>query len=398
MVTTAAPAAPPAERAGAPSVPLLNSTSLKPQEHEQMELSRSTKDYHPTKASRVVALKPLDVSKSPSIIDTIIGDSAPMQKLKTAITNVARCRSTVLLTGESGTGKELAARTIHDLSDRAGQPFLAINCGALTESLLEAELFGSVKGAFTGATSTKRGLFVAAHTGTIFLDECSEMSPAMQVRLLRVLQERKVRPVGAHDERDEIEVDVRIIAATNKDLEREVREKRFRHDLYFRVNVQPIRLPPLRERCADIPALVRHLLLKVHSNAGLCVPARIEPTAVRLLAGHTWPGNVRELESKLEHLSALAGLDGTITVKQVRSVLATPDITINANGDIEYRALWRADESIDDHFARQLFELYDQVRDLMNGNHSRTARKFGLKRTTLHMRVEGAKQRLTESR
>ncbi|MDQ3253831.1 MAG: sigma-54 factor interaction domain-containing protein, partial [Acidobacteriota bacterium] len=153
------------------------------------------------------------------ITERLIGDSPPMLALKRRVLGVADCRSTVLITGETGTGKELVARAIHDLSTRAGAEFVAVNCGALTESLLEAELFGSVKGAFTGATSPKRGLFVAADRGTLFLDEFGEMSPAMQVKLLRVLQERRVRPVGAHGGREEIEVDVRIIAATNKDLE-----------------------------------------------------------------------------------------------------------------------------------------------------------------------------------
>ncbi|MGH9898131.1 MAG: sigma-54 interaction domain-containing protein [Pyrinomonadaceae bacterium] len=364
-----------------------------------MELSRSTKTSQHTKTPRIIALQSLDLSKpsSSTIIDKIIGESTPMKTLKSVIMNAARCRSTALITGESGTGKELAARTIHDLSERASKPFVTVNCGALTESLLEAELFGSVRGSFTGATSTKQGLFVAAHTGTIFLDEFGEMSPAMQVRLLRVLQERKVRPIGAHDEKGEINVDVRIIAATNKDLEREVKDGRFRHDLYFRVNVQQVHMPPLRAHRADIPALVRHLLIKVHNNAGLPSPAKIEPAAVRLLATHNWPGNVRELENKLEYLSALGGTDGTITLKQVRSTLAAPFITINANGDVEYRTVWRADESIDDHFARQLFELYSQVRDLMNGNHARTARKFGVKRSTLHMRIENVKQRFAKA-
>ena len=329
------------------------------------------------------------------ITECLVGDSPPMLALKKHVLGVADCRSTVLITGETGTGKELVARAIHDLSARAGAEFVAVNCGALTESLLEAELFGSVKGAFTGATSPKRGLFVAADKGTIFLDEFGEMSPAMQVKLLRVLQERRVRPVGAHGGREEIEVDVRIIAATNKDLEGEVRAGRFREDLYFRINVQPVHVPPLRERATDIPALVRYLLIKVQHDAGLTTPAGIEAAAVRLLRRHAWLGNVRELASTLECVSAMAGSNGVISVKQVSEILSTPSITIKNNGDIEYRVLWPADEDIDQHFQRQLLELYEHVREMMNGSHTRTAHRFGVNRTTLHMRVEGAKQRLT---
>ena len=182
-----------------------------------------------------------------------------MQALYQMIETVAQVQSTVLVTGESGTGKELVARAIHDLGPRAEKPFVSINCGAFTETLLESELFGYVKGSFTGANTNRKGLFEAANTGTVFLDEIGEMSPAMQVKLLRVLQERKLRPVGATEE---TVVDTRVIAATNRDLARMVKDGTFREDLYYRISVIPIELPPLRERTEDIPELAKHFVEK----------------------------------------------------------------------------------------------------------------------------------------
>lgn len=181
------------------------------------------------------------------------------------IETVSEVQSTILITGESGTGKELVARAIHDLGPRAERPFVSINCGAFTETLLESELFGYVKGSFTGANTNRKGLFEAADKGTIFLDEIGEMSPAMQVKLLRVLQERKVRPVGAHAE---IPVDARVIAATNRDLKAMSLDGSFREDLFYRISVIPIALPPLRERPDDIPLLVDHFVRKFSEQAG----------------------------------------------------------------------------------------------------------------------------------
>src|SRR4030081_483674 len=187
-----------------------------------------------------------------------------MEKLKQTIRTVASTQSTILIYGESGTGKELVARAVHVCSPRATEPFVSINCGAFPETLLESELFGYVKGAFTGANQNKRGLFEVANEGTIFLDEISEMSLTMQVKLLRVLQERCVRPVGSTSE---ISIDVRVIAATNRDLDKAVAENLFREDLYYRLNVIPIRVPPLRERREDIPLLANHFLKKYASGA-----------------------------------------------------------------------------------------------------------------------------------
>jgi two-component system response regulator PilR (NtrC family) len=237
-------------------------------------------------------------------LGNIIGRSDKMQAVYQMIETVAGVQSTVLVTGESGTGKELVARAIHDLSPRAEKPFVSINCGAFTETLLESELFGYVKGAFTGANTNRKGLFEAAHRGTIFLDEIGEMSSAMQVKLLRVLQERKVRPVGAHQE---TETDTRVIAATNRDLSAMVKDGSFREDLFYRISVIPIELPPLRERSDDVKQLVEHFIEKFCVQAGRTLS--ITPKALTLLEGYSWPGNVRELEHTIERAVALERTD-----------------------------------------------------------------------------------------
>lgn len=237
-------------------------------------------------------------------LSNIIGQSDRMQAVFQMIETVAQVQSTVLISGESGTGKELVARAIHDLSPRAQKPFVSVNCGAFTETLLESEMFGYVKGSFTGATSNRKGLFEAAENGTIFLDEIGEMSPAMQVKLLRVLQERKVRPVGAHEE---TEVNSRVIAATNRDLGALVKEGTFREDLFYRVSVIPMELPALRERGTDIAELTEHFIQKYCAQTGRKMS--INPQALRLLESYYWPGNVRELEHTIERAVALEKTD-----------------------------------------------------------------------------------------
>ncbi|HEV7643905.1 MAG TPA: sigma-54 dependent transcriptional regulator [Pyrinomonadaceae bacterium] len=233
-------------------------------------------------------------------LKNIIGRSPKMQAVFQMIETVAEVQSTILITGESGTGKELVARAIHDLSPRAERPFISINCGAFTETLLESELFGYVKGAFTGANTNRKGLFEAANSGTIFLDEIGEMSSAMQVKLLRVLQEKRVRPVGAHDETP---FDTRVIAATNRDLKGMVDNNEFREDLFYRVSVIPISLPSLRERKEDISDLVTHFIAK------FCEQSKrelgITDKALQLLENYAWFGNVRELEHTIERAVAL---------------------------------------------------------------------------------------------
>ncbi len=238
-------------------------------------------------------------------LDNIIGSSTAMEKLKQTVRTVASTASTVLIHGESGTGKELVARALHVCSPRATEPFVSVNCGAFPETLLESELFGYLKGAFTGANQNKRGLFEVAGGGTIFLDEISEMTPTMQVKLLRVLQERTVRPVGSTSE---ISIDVRVIAATNRDLDKAVAENVFREDLYYRLNVIPILVPPLRERPEDIPLLANHFLKKYASAAGRGI-LRVHKESINSLCGYELPGNVRQLENTVERAVALETAD-----------------------------------------------------------------------------------------
>src|SRR3954454_7267526 len=231
----------------------------------------------------------------------IVGNSAPMRQVFDLVETIAATGSTVLITGESGTGKELIARAIHVRSPRSDRPFVAVNCGALTETLLESELFGHMRGAFTGADANKKGLIEVAGKGTIFLDEIGEMSPMLQVKVLRVLQERKFRRVGGTEE---VDADIRIIAATNRDLARMVAEGQFREDLFYRINVIPVRLPSLRERVEDIPLLAEHFVAKFAEQMNKPVLG-ISRAAMACLQGHTWPGNVRELENAMERAVAL---------------------------------------------------------------------------------------------
>ncbi|KXK07074.1 MAG: two component, sigma54 specific, Fis family transcriptional regulator [Acidobacteria bacterium OLB17] len=237
-------------------------------------------------------------------IKNIVGTSPKMQAIFQMIETVAEVPSTVLISGESGTGKELVARAIHDMSPRAEKPFISINCGAFTETLLESELFGYVKGAFTGANQNRKGLFEAANTGTIFLDEIGEMSLAMQVKLLRVLQEKRVRPVGGHEE---LPINARVIGATNRDLRKMSDEGSFREDLFYRISVIPIELPPLRERREDIAMLVDHFVAKFGEITGRTIG--ISPKALELLENYAWHGNVRELEHTIERAVALERTD-----------------------------------------------------------------------------------------
>ena len=253
----------------------------------------------------------------------IIGRSRPMQEIFALIERVARTNSTVLLEGESGTGKELIARAVHYQSPRSGKRFLSVNCGALPENLLESELFGHERGAFTGAVREKKGLFKEAEGGTLFLDEIGEMTPAMQVKLLRALQERKVRKVGGSKEEP---VDVRIVAATNQDLLERISEGEFREDLYYRINVIPIRLPPLRERLEDIPLLVEFFIQKYSTELGI-EERRVSIESLRILESYHWPGNVRELENVIERALALSTGDA-ITAEDI------PPYLLHAKSDL----------------------------------------------------------------
>src|SRR5271167_1242133 len=254
-------------------------------------------------------------------LDNIIGQSPKMKAIFDLIQTVAPQNSRVLITGESGTGKELVARAIHENSSRSDAPFITINCGAFPESLLESELFGYMKGAFTGANDNRRGLFQAAHGGTLFMDEIGNMNLAMQVKLFRVLQEGKVRPLGSTEE---IDVDVRVIAATNKDLEKAIAAGEFREDLFYRLSVIPLHVPALRDRREDIALLARHFLESFRNSMGKKIEG-ISPEAMRRLESYDWPGNVRELENTIERAVALeSGRDISLAVLPDRVAGASP--------------------------------------------------------------------------
>lgn len=329
----------------------------------------------------------------------ISGESSLMRSLKTLIFRAADCNSTILITGESGTGKELIARSIHDFGQRQREPFLAINCGALTESLLESELFGHVKGAFTGATNYKKGMFESAGKGTIFLDEFGEMSSSMQVRLLRVLQEYKVRPVGS-EESKEIKFNARVVVATNRDLKREVTAGRFRQDLYYRVNVFSIRSPALRNRLDDLPLLIDVLLNRLIDRYKLVRPVRFDSEALDLLQNYSWPGNVRELENLIERLainppgtglvsgadiSFALELNGSGESDESREIILSKGLNCLRNsGASTVRQLHK----------RQELDLYLTELAQVGGNLTKAARRLGINRSTLHMRIKRLEMKL----
>jgi two-component system response regulator HydG len=233
-------------------------------------------------------------------LDHIVGRSAAMREVLDRVVRVAATDATVLITGESGTGKEVVARALHVTSRRGDKPFVPVNCAAITETLLESELFGHAKGSFTGATRARRGMFEEASGGTLFIDEIGETAPGFQAKLLRALQEGEIRRVG---ESSPVQVDVRVVAATNQELRRAIAEKRFREDLYYRLNVVPIRIPPLRERREDIPLLAAHFLARFNGRTG--ADKTLTREAVQKLTDHPWPGNVRELENMIEQTAAL---------------------------------------------------------------------------------------------
>lgn len=256
---------------------------------------------------------------SQSSFAQLVGQSEAMQKVFDVVRKVADSKSNVLICGESGTGKELVARAIHYNSARSASPFVAVNCSAVPETLLESELFGHMKGSFTGAIANKAGLFEIANGGTIFLDEIGDTTPTIQVKLLRVIQEREFRRVGGSQD---IKVDVRVVAATNKELEKAVADGSFREDLYYRLDVIPIRLPPLRMRTGDIPLLVNHFLERFAKESGKPKPV-LNSDALHVLLGHEWRGNVRELENLIERVVAFS-MDGPVTDADVRGWLHRP--------------------------------------------------------------------------
>jgi two-component system response regulator HydG len=320
----------------------------------------------------------------------LVGNSARMQEVYRLAVGVAPTSSTVLILGESGTGKELTARAIHQHSPRAKNAFVAVNCSAIPVDLVESELFGHVRGAFTGATATRAGLFEAADSGTLFLDEVGDLPPLAQVKLLRALQEGEVKRVGSNETRH---VDVRVVAATNVDLRSRIAAGRFREDLYYRLNVVPISLPALRERRDDIPLLAYHFLKKYAARSGSNV-RKISPEAMRLLHSYRWPGNVRELENAIEHAVVFCRDDtmvaGDLPFGRQQAVDSEPpdgskDARLDARAlDLPYReAKERALADFEALYFRNLLER-------SGGNVSEAARQAGLDRSNFRRAVKRA--------
>jgi DNA-binding NtrC family response regulator len=320
----------------------------------------------------------------------LIGKSPAMKRLFQLLETVAATSSTILITGETGTGKEVVARAIHHNSPRRAQRFVALNCSAIPEALLEAELFGHVRGAFTGAVGNRQGRFEQAHKGTLFLDEVGTMSPALQMKLLRALQEREFERVG---DSHTTKVDVRVIAATNSDLARMVADGQFRQDLFYRLNVIPVKLPPLRERREDIPLLVRHFLDKYQSEAapragrpgdgarpGDAAPAiSVSQDAMRRLMSYDWPGNVRQLENAIERAVAFTAGRGQIDPADL------PPELVNVESPAVSASIALPDEGIDlDAFIANVErELIARSLERTGGNKGRAAKLLNVKRTTL---------------
>ena len=298
----------------------------------------------------------------------LIGESPAIRKVYKDIDKAAAVPTTVLIQGESGTGKELVARAIHYSSPRVAGPFVPVNCGSIPEQLLESELFGHIKGAFTGATTSRAGFFQSAEKGTVFLDEISEASPAMQVKLLRVIQDKEIYMVGSSRPR---KISVRIMAATNKDLVELVQKNNFREDLYYRLNVVTIYVPPLRERGDDIFLLVSHFLDKFSREMGREVP-RISDEALRILGGYQWPGNVRELENMIQRLSAM--VDGDI--------IDVPDLP----SPMRYSAA--QSEDLTRTLAEVEAEYIRKVLRGVDGNKTKAASTLGIDRKTLRQKLD----------
>jgi DNA-binding NtrC family response regulator len=310
--------------------------------------------------------------------DRIVGKSEALGRMLSLIEKVADTESTVLITGESGTGKELVAQALHYNSRRSGKPLVTVNCGAIPEELLESELFGHIKGAFTGAHQTREGRFSRADGGTIFLDEIGDMSPNLQVKLLRVLQERSFEPVGSSKTR---QVDVRIVAATHQDLPRLIEEKLFREDLFYRLNVVPIEVPPLRSRNGDVALLVRHFLALGDEEQGR-QRTSVSHEAMDRLAGYPWPGNVRELENMVERLAILCGEDGIELADLPASLAERSSSTAPAHElPAEGLSLNRAVEELEK-------SLISQALSRTAWNKNQAAQLLDLNRTTLLEKIK----------
>ncbi len=319
--------------------------------------------------------------------DAIIGRSEKMENVFRLVERVAPARSTVLISGESGTGKELVAKAIHEASPRADMPFVAVNCSNIPSELLESELFGHTKGAFTGAVAAKKGLFEVADTGSIFLDEIGDLRPETQVRLLRVIQEREFTPLG---ETSPVKVDVRIIAATNVDLKEAVRNGTFREDLYYRLSVVPIELPPLRERNEDVLPLTQHFIRKYNIENGREISENLLPEVLSLLENYYFPGNVRELENIIERAVVIAPTD-EITVECLRPEVRNPELAFEMMKDAEgFSANTDISRGVNfyDEVRRFEIDLIRRALDQTGGHQSRAARLLGLNATTLNSKIK----------
>jgi DNA-binding NtrC family response regulator len=331
-------------------------------------------DVLSAKVAELLERRPAEERVREGALGAMVGHARVMREVFDAVRRVAPTETTVLITGETGTGKELLARAVHDLSRRAAGPFVPVNCAALAEGVLESELFGHVRGAFTGAVGDRKGLFAAAADGTIFLDEVGDVSLALQQRLLRVIQEREVVPVGAvRAER----VDVRVVAATHRNLEEEIRRGRFREDLYYRLNVYRVDVPPLRARASDIPLLVEAALARLRERSTGASPAAFSPLAMRLLRGHAWPGNVRELFSVVESAAIRAG-GPRIEAQHLPAAIRDPEGRASGTGPEErYRAGDPESER------ESILAALDEA----GGSRSRAADLLGMSRTTLWRRM-----------
>ncbi len=312
-------------------------------------------------------------------LDRLLGKSPAMSRVFEMLRKISPAKTSVLLIGESGTGKELAARAIHELSPRSQGPFIPVNCGAIPETLIESELFGHVKGSFTGATNDKEGLFEAANGGTIFLDEVGELPVGMQVKLLRVLQERRVKRVGGVQEK---EIDVRIVAATNRDLETEVEKGTFRQDLFYRLNVIQLRLPPLRERREDIALLADHFLKKFCAEHDRTIHG-IDPDAMSAIMGHHFPGNVRELENLIERAVTLAPGDRvSMDTLPTLSSLSTSGIPIGPAPALPDTGL-DLEKAVEDFERALIIKALERTR----GNRTEASRVLGVTFRSLRYRL-----------
>lgn len=319
--------------------------------------------------------------------DAIVGRSDKMEDIFRLVERVAPARSTVLITGESGTGKELVAKLIHEASPRADKPFVVVNCSNIPSELLESELFGHTKGAFTGAVAAKKGLFEVADTGSIFLDEIGDLRPETQVRLLRVIQEREFTPIG---ETSQVKVDVRIIAATNVDLKEAVKNGTFREDLYYRLSVVPIELPPLRQRPEDILPLTQHFIRKYNAENERKISEQLSSEVLSLLENYNFPGNVRELENIIERAVVIAATD-EITVECLRPEVRSPELVEErmneaegASGDIDIAR----GVNFYDEVKRFEIDLIRRALEQTGGHQSRAARLLGLNATTLNSKLK----------